>query len=55
MAKKITTNLTSICCVRRKLLKTTHAKEQIQKVATLNSDCKIINLIPNKSFRYYKQ
>ena len=28
---------------------------QIQKVATFNSDRKIINLIPNKSFRYYKQ
>ena len=27
---------------------------QIQKIATFNSDCKKINLIPNKSFRYYK-
>ena len=31
------------------------ASIQIQKVATFNSDRKIINLIPNKSFRYYKQ
>ena len=30
-------------------------KMKIQKVATLNSDHKIINLIENKSFRYYKQ
>ena len=28
---------------------------QIQKVATFNSDRKIINLILNKSFQYYKQ
>ena len=28
---------------------------QIQKFATFNSDRKIINLIPNKSFRYYNQ
>ena len=28
---------------------------QIQKVATFNSDRKIINLIPNKSFGYYSQ
>ena len=46
--------------VKRTLLKTTHAEEriaflQIQKVATFNSDRKIINLIPKKSFRYYKQ
>ena len=27
---------------------------QIQKVTTFNSDRKIINLISNKSFRYYK-
>ena len=43
----------------RKLLKTTHSEErasiQIQKVATFNSDRKKINLIQNKSFRYYKQ
>ena len=26
---------------------------QIQKVATFNWDRKIINLFPNKSFRYY--
>ena len=31
------------------------ASTQIQKVATFNSDLKIINLIPKKSFRYYKQ
>ena len=35
-----------------------HTKEfvaslQIQKDATYNSDCKKINLIPNKAFRYY--
>ena len=28
---------------------------QIKKVATFNLDRKKINLIPNKSFRYYKQ
>ena len=27
---------------------------QIQKFATFNSDRKLNNLIPNKSFRYYK-
>ena len=31
------------------------ASKQIQKVATFNSDRKIINLSTNKSFRYYKQ
>ena len=28
---------------------------KIQKIATFNSDRKKINLIPNKSFRYYNQ
>jgi len=28
---------------------------KIQKDVTFNSDCKKINLIPNKSFRYYNQ
>ena len=41
------------------MLKTTNTEErsvsiQIQKDATFNSDRKQINLIPNKSFRYYK-
>ena len=55
----IATNPTSIFCVyKEKLLKTTLTKEhvasiQIQKVATYDSDRKKINLIPNKSFRYY--
>ena len=31
------------------------ASIQIRKDATFNSDRKQINLIPNKSFRYYKQ
>ena len=31
------------------------ASVQFQKVATFNSDRRIINLIPNKSFRYDKQ
>ena len=31
------------------------ASIQIQKAITFNEDRKIINLIPNKSFRYYKQ
>ena len=31
------------------------ASIQIQKAATFNSDRKQINLIPNKSFSYYKQ
>ena len=54
----IATNPTSIFCVyKEKLLKTTLTKEhvasiQIQKVAN-DSDRKKINLIPNKSFRYY--
>ena len=44
----------NVASIRRKLLKTTHAEEriasiQIQKVATFNSDSK---LIPNKSFGY---
>ena len=55
----IATYLTSIVVpITRKLLKTTLknvASIQIQKVATFNSVRKIINLIPNKSFRYYNQ
>ena len=53
--------LLSIASIRRKLLKTNYTEEcrvasrQIQKVATFKSDRKIINLIPNKSFRYHKQ
>ena len=35
------------------LLKTTHTEEQIRKVATFDLDRKKVNLIPNKSFRYY--
>ena len=31
------------------------ASIQIQKVETFNSDRKIINLIPNKPFKYYNQ
>jgi len=45
--------------LRRKLLKTTHTEERsvhtIQKIARFNSDRNKINLISNKSFRYYKQ
>jgi len=57
----IATNLTSICCVykekivKKRLVLKNLASIQIEKVATFNSDRKIINLIPNKSFRYYKQ
>ena len=48
----------SVAPIRRKLLKTTHTEEriasiQIQKVAIFDSNRKKINLIPNKSFRYY--
>ncbi len=46
----IATNLTSICCVYPEK---NAASIQIQKVATFESDRKRINLIPNKSFRYY--
>ena len=54
----ISTNLTSICCVyKEKTVKhdshRSAAPIQIRKDATLNSDRKQINLIPNKSFRYY--
>ena len=57
------TNLNSIYCVyKEKIVKRLYtnlpknvAFIQIQQVATFNSDRKIINLIPNKSFRYYKQ
>ena len=31
------------------------ASIKIQKIATFNSDRKKINLIPNKSFKYYNQ
>ena len=31
------------------------ASIQIKKIATFNLDRKIINLIPNKTFIYYKQ
>ena len=57
----IATNLTSICCVykekivKKRLVLKNVASIQIEKVATFNSDRKIIKLIPNKSFRYYKQ
>ena len=51
--------LLSAASIRRKLVKRLMLKKvapiQIQKIATFNSDRKIINLIPNKSFRYYKQ
>ena len=30
-------------------------KGSVRKAATFNSDRKQINIIPNKSFRYYKQ
>ena len=49
--------LLSFASIRRKLLKRIILKKvtstQIQKVAKFNLDCKKINLIPNKSFRYY--
>ena len=47
----------SVASIKRKLLKTTNnvVSIQIQKDATFNSGRKQINLIPNKSFRYYKQ
>ena len=58
----IDANLTSIGCVyEEKIVKNDSpapknaAFMQIQKDATFNSDRKQINLIPNKSFRYYKQ
>ena len=50
------TNLTSICWVyKEKMVKNDSyvANIQIQKVATFNLDRKNINLISNKSFRYY--
>ena len=52
-------SLLSVAFIRRKLLTTTHAKER--SVHTNWESCnillrsKIINLIPNKSFRYYEQ
>jgi len=53
-------SLTSICCIyKEKIVKNdsthwrTFVHSKIQKVATLDSDRKIINLIQNKSFRYY--
>ena len=55
----IATNLIlSVEFIRRKLLKTTHTKDcsvhtNSERIATFNSDLKIINLIPKKSFRYY--
>ena len=39
--------LLSVASIRRKLLKITYTQEQIQKIATFNTDHKIINLIPN--------
>jgi len=49
--------LISVVSIRRKLLKRLILKNvvsiQIQKIAIYNSYCKIINLITNKSFRYY--
>ena len=55
----LATNITSICCVYklRKLLKAlipeNVASTQIQKLTIFDSDRKKINLILNKSFRYY--
>ena len=54
----IATNLTSsVVSVWRKFLKRLILKNvasiQIQKVLVFNTDCKKINLIPNKSFRNY--
>ena len=47
----------SVAPIKRKLLKTTYTVERsvytIQKVAIYDWDRKIINLIANKSFRYY--
>ena len=57
----IATNLTSICCVyNEKIIKNDQYRGnvvpiQIQNDLTFNSDHKQINLIPNKSFIYYKQ
>ena len=57
----IAINLTSISCVYKEnivkndLYQRTVVSIQIQKDATFNSDRKQTNLIPNKSFRYYKQ
>ena len=50
--------LLSVASIRRKVLKTTSTEEniayiQIQKVAIYDLYRKIINLISNKSFRYY--
>ena len=51
--------LLSVASMRRKLLKTDITEKriasiQIQKIAIYDSYRKIINLISNKSFRYYK-
>ena len=58
---RFATNLTSICCVykekivKKRLTPKNVASIQIRKDATFNSDRKQIDLIPDKSFRYYKQ
>ena len=49
----IATNLTSICCVYNVKIVKNVESIQIQKVAIFDLDRKIINLIQNKSFRYY--
>ena len=50
--KRLLILLLSVASIKRKLLKMTYTENvasiQIQKVATFNSDRKIINLIPNK-------
>ena len=50
--KRLLILLLSVASIKRKLLKMTCTENvasiQIQKVATFNSDRKIINLIPNK-------
>ena len=56
----IATNLTiSVASIIRKLLKTTHDEEHRfhtnSDSCNINSDRKIINLIPNKSFKYDNQ
>ena len=53
----IATNLTSICCVfNEKIVKDVSYQItgiQIEKIATYDFDRKKIDLISNKSFRYY--
>jgi len=51
---KVYYNRNYLQCLISNVISVFFSSIQIRKFATFNSDSKIINLIPNKSFRCYK-